>query len=182
MNSTVLEILANENSNIFDPLDHLFIPFCEKLHEMGFGYQARGGFRSVWHRKRIVIKIPQNVSGLIDNAIEAKGYSVYKNEPTKDGIVMAPCRLLSNGCLMMAKVDTGHASNVEWSARVDNGQVGKYKNRYVAYDYALNLSERHEWEKEWRIPGNNSYFQHAGWKNRSTNRYLFPKPEEKIIT
>jgi hypothetical protein len=87
----------------------------------------------------------------IDNKMEARAYKKYRNGPTDTGIYLAPCRLLSNGCLMMMsveKINYYDQDRPSWADMIDSRQVGKYKDRVVAYDYALDLTERRQWEED----------------------------------
>lgn len=134
----------------------------DKLQAAGFEFVGEGMFRAVYMRKGIVVKVPHNKDGYIDNRTEAHAWRIYRDKATSLGIFLAPCRLLSNGCLMMVTVDTGDKRAYEdlpdWALKVDCSQVGIYKERLVAYDYALELVERAEWEKEW---GTTSRFFHC---------------------
>lgn len=92
---------------------------------------------------------------------EWQAWKKYRERATSFGIFLAPCRLLSNGCLMMMTVDTDSREEEElpnWATKIDCSQVGIYKERLVAYDYALELVERAAWEKEWKTT---SRFFHA---------------------
>lgn len=132
-----------------------YMNFRNELKNKGFCFLGRGSFRSVFDRKNVVIKVPNNLDGLLDNIMEARAYRQYKNRPTRTVIQLAACRLLPNGCLMMVLVDRGFRdsgidikSHREWIEQIDSEQVGVRAGRLVAYDYAIDLFERIEWEKE----------------------------------
>jgi hypothetical protein len=136
-----------------------------------FIYLGAGSFRRVFRRGNIVIKVPKNQDGLYDNMIEAYAWKKLRDKPSEHGIVCTPCRLLSNGCLMMVFIDTsdwmlggGEENKPAWSIRIDGRQVGKYKNRWVAFDYALDLIERHAWERALKIE---SYFFQYDYAKRN---------------
>lgn len=151
----------------------LYLPFKKHLRASGFRRLNRGSFREVYRRKNVVIKIPINVNGVIDNMMEAKAYRFYKNKPTSLGIVLAPARLLSNYCLMMPYVDQNlsdlEGPIPEWVEMVDADQVGIFKKRLVAYDYALDLQERYAWEIESNLKSD--FFQ-GEWKH--VKPFLYP--------
>ncbi len=138
-----------------------YIPFVTSIKKAGFEEIDEGSFRVAFSRNNIVIKVPMNEDGEIDNRVEAAVWRKYKNNPTDRGIYLAPCRLLPNGCLMMGKCNfdytTGESderwSSGHWSSKVEGCQVGKYRGRIVAYDYALNVSERLALEEEWGVYG-----------------------------
>ena len=137
--------------------------FCENeydefknyLEVLGFDQIGCGGFRLVYGRKKIVVKIPRYRDGIIDNRVEAAAWRKYKSRPTDMGVNLAPCRILSNNCLMMVAVNplSYWAENMpKWAALIDNSQVGAYKGRIVAYDFALDINERIQLETEWNTP------------------------------
>lgn len=131
------------------------------LKAKGFCWVGSGMFRSVYKRKGVVVKVPFNNDGYVDNRTEAAAWRKYHNEPTTLGVYVAPCRLLSNGCLMMVTVDSNKIDWNDlppWANLIDCNQVGMYKGRMVAYDFALDVMEREEWEKEW---GTSSMFFHS---------------------
>lgn len=131
-------------------IDH-FYSFIASLESKGFTYWGSGDFRNVYIRGNCVIKVPYNYDGVIDCLTEARAYKLYGNNPTSEGYFLAPCRLLPNGCLMMPKVKLIYDEDLmpPWAEKIDNEQVGFHKERVVCYDYAINIPERHEWEKEW---------------------------------
>ncbi len=138
--------------------------FRSYLKSKGFEKIGNGSFRVTYRRGEIVIKVPRNVDGEIDNMVEAAGWRKYKSSPTDDGIPLAPCRLLVNGCLMMRKVDMTYIDrshkNFQWVEKIEGHQVGEYRGKLVAYDYALSLNEREEWEENWGVE---SQFYKNGW-------------------
>lgn len=114
--------------------------FGEKLIKKGFKRLDCGSYRMVFHRNGIVIKVPHNQDGILDNIVEADAWRTVKNKPTRHGYYLAPCRLLKNKCLMMVYVDVDSEGELpSWAFMIDASQVGLYKNRYVAYDYALDV-------------------------------------------
>lgn len=151
--------------------------FALHLEKCGFHYIDSGDFRHVWTRDKMVVKIPKNGDGIIDNLIEARAWRKYRHHQTSLGIYLAPCRLLSNGCLVMRKVsfdfwptgrldESGVSSwkepRPEWAFKIDSVQVGLYRGRFVAYDYALSIAERTQWEKEMnRCSG---FYHNSDWK------------------
>lgn len=136
--------------------------FKKHLESRGFTKVDNGSFRVVYRRNRVVIKVPRNGDGEIDNLVEARGWQKYKSEPTDDGIPLAPCRLLPNGCLMMVEVKMVivDESKHKWVNKIEGWQVGEYRGRMVAYDYALSLNERSDWEEEWGVC---SDYYNNGW-------------------
>lgn len=143
--------------------DYVFRSFVEQLESKGFYYLGSGSFRKTWARKNVVVKIPSNLDGVVDNRVEASVWRRYRNQPNSFGYHFAPCRLLPNGCLMMVKVewrDMRDEDRAEWIRFIDSNQVGKYKGRVVAYDYALDVPERIQLEKDWGIE---SVFFHSRW-------------------
>lgn len=149
----------------------IYYPFVEDLFFAGFKILNQGSFREVYRRDKIVIKVPMNVDGVVDNRMEARAYKHYGNKPTSLGIHLAPCRLLKNGCLLMPYVKPlpFNKSLPEWVEMVEGDQVGAYKGRVVAFDYALDLAERFAWENESDFKSD--FFQ-TGWKN--VKPFLYP--------
>ncbi len=169
--------------NGFD-VEDLYRPFIEHLESKGFQYLSCGSFRETYVRGNVVIKVPQCTDGMLDNRTEAKAYKTYKNGPTSTGIYLAPCRLLPNGSLMMVLVDKETADDEgnfpdyfpEWIEQIDGCQVGLYKRRVVAFDYALDLPERFGWEREWNEQS--EYFNTEEWAYRSPNIRSFLEEQE----
>lgn len=143
--------------------------FISHLEKSGFTLIEPGSFRQTYVRGRVVIKVPLNTDGANDNIFEAKAWRKYRNAQTNLGLFLAPCRLLSNGALMMVKVDTELSEddyeNHNWVKDIDGAQAGYYKNKIVAYDYALNLKERAGWEKE--LQTQSEYFFNYWVRSRS---------------
>lgn len=158
-----------------------YLPFVEELFFAGFKTVDKGSFRQVYRRNKMVVKVPLKADGVVDNQMEARAYKHYGNKPTSLGIHLAPCRLLTNGCLLMPFVTIVEyrVGMPEWVEMVEGDQVGLYKGRLVAYDYALDLTERFAWEQESNLKSD--YFQNS-WKN--VKPFLYPPgsfPEETNI-
>lgn len=131
-----------------------FVQFEEYLKSRGFEYIGCGSFRRGFRRNKIIIKVPRNDDGLYDNRVEAAAWHKYKNQPSSQGIILAPCRLLSNGCLMMVRVERKYFTEEaapSWAKAVEGWQVGTYRGRLVAFDFALDITEREEWELQWGV-------------------------------
>lgn len=137
-----------------------YMPFRIHIADKGFTYVECGSFRATYIRKGAVIKVPRNADGEVDNRVEAAAWHKYKNKPTSEGLYLAPCRLLSNGCLLMMTVDLsqdyeqdvgGEIDTPNWVYEVEGYQVGMYHGKLVAYDYALDMPERIKWEEEWGV-------------------------------
>lgn len=111
------------------------------LLERGFTCLGSGSFRTTYGRGKIVIKVPRHWDGFDDNIGEAYAWRKYRNQPSKEGIVFAPCRLLPNGCLMMVLVDVepDYQALPRWASMLDGAQAGYYKGRVVAYDSGCDL-------------------------------------------
>ena len=141
--------------------------FIDHLLDLGFSRIGEGSFRSCYLRSKVVIKVPINGDGIMDNRTEAAAWHKYKSRPTPKGYMLAPCRMLPNGCLMMVTVDRYAGYEVlhqeEWSRKIEGGQVGLYRGRVLAFDFALNIPERAEWEDKWGIKSEWFYFH--GWNN-----------------
>lgn len=135
-----------------EPIYEFYKEFVAHIKKAGFTYVNSGSFRSVFERGDVVIKVPNTTDGFNDNQAEHKAYHTYFNGPTRDGIRMAPCRILPNGALMMKRLKWGKPYAVpRWANQLDGKQVGPYKERVVSYDFGPDLSERVEWEKSWAI-------------------------------
>ncbi len=125
--------------------------FTDKIKRYGFKPLDKGDFRNVFVRRDVVIKVPYVQDGIVDNLMEAKAWKKYGNKPTDLGLHLAPCRLLDNYALMMVRVEAyefGGQRPPSWAKVIDNCQCGLYKGKVVAFDYALNLTERYHWEKQ----------------------------------
>lgn len=147
----------------------LYASFRDHLTSIGYEYIASGSFRYVYRRRNVIVKIPRSFDGVVDNIIEAKAYSVYRNKPTSLGIILAPSKLMINYCLMMPHLKC-HSQDLillkkeempNWAYQLDAHQVGLRNGKIMAYDYALNMPERFRWEKELGIKSN---FFHSDWK------------------
>lgn len=89
-----------------------------------------------------VIKVPRDQNGLEHNIREAYVYRKYRNQPDRHKIVYAPCRLLTSGCLLMSFVSTVSRTELpSWASFIDGEQVGKLKDRFVAYDGGLDIPD-----------------------------------------
>lgn len=122
-----------------------YLTTVKKFKQIGEG-ASRIGFQ----RDNIVIKVPWNNQGFIDNIIEAYAYRQYRNIANVYGIVFAPCRLLSNACLMMPYVVRMSYDDLpRWAQRIDGAQAGRYKGRVVAYDSAYDLRSLRKHAMEW---------------------------------
>jgi hypothetical protein len=153
--------MTNWGGNVYGKFD----AFEDQIKAAGFAYIGQGSFRMTFARKNIVIKIPHNKDGITDNRVEAAAWKKYKKKPTSRKLRLAPCRLLPNGCLMMVKVKINGNTTAEpkWLSKVfcDGKQAGLHKRRYVLYDYACDIPERHQWEKEWGVES--EFFTHRCW-------------------
>src|SRR6266567_3017972 len=65
--------------------------FYMLLAKRGFQNHDTGGFRRVWIRQGIVVKVPVCLDGILDNRAEAGAWKKYGNKPTDLGIYLAPC-------------------------------------------------------------------------------------------
>lgn len=128
-------------NNSFHFAKEEYVAFEKAIVARGFDYIDSGAYRHTYQRGKVVIKIPRNYGGIDDNAIEARAWRYYRSNPTERGIKLAPCRLLSNGCLMMVAVNTNVSNNdlPVWSDYLDGSQVGYHHKEVVAYDYALDV-------------------------------------------
>jgi hypothetical protein len=114
--------------------------FSLSLVERGFKYLSEGRYRETYKRGNIVIKIPINDLGFGDNVMEAYAYrKFHKETPNEKEIFFAPCRLLSNGCLMMVYVETFGIELPPWTENIDCQQCGSYEGRIVCYDAACDI-------------------------------------------
>lgn len=115
------------------------------LRNNGYVNIGMGGYRTAfmnntgpWHS---VIKIPRSQDGFDHNIREAYVYRKYRIKPDKHGVMYAPCRLLSNGCLLMSFVNYVSSEYLpSWAYDIDGYQVGKFKDRFVAYDSGCDIS------------------------------------------
>lgn len=130
----------------------LYDGFEKYLIAKGFQYIDSGCFRNVFQRGKVVVKIPQSYCGFEDNVGEAYAYNRYRKEADVRGNYYAPCRLLSNGCLMMVYVE--HASwhpedRPEWVDNIDGFQCGYFKGRIVSYDSGCDIGHLWSQAKSW---------------------------------
>jgi hypothetical protein len=124
----------------------IYDDFQEYLIDNGFQYLGSGAFRSTFQRGKIVVKIPRSQCGVEDNVGEAYAYNRYRKEADERGTYYAPCRLLSNGCLMMVyveKVDWDTAIRPQWIDLIDDYQCGYFHDRIVCYDSGCDIE--HLW-------------------------------------
>lgn len=155
-----------------------YVDFINHLYDVGFEEIDSGSFRTAFVRGNVVIKVPMSDEGLIDNMVEARGWKTYKHKATRNRIRLAPCRLLPNGALMMVKVEPT-SEGPEWIKVVDGEQVGLYKGRVVAYDYALDLVERFRWEREWKTQS--ELFHSDEWEQRRPHIRRFKQRHRKEL-
>lgn len=164
----VVRVMSISFSNYYD--------FVASLKDRGWCFLGEGSFRLVYVKDNWVIKVPRDEDGALDNLMEAKAWRKYKSKRTSLGLYLAPCRLLLNGCLLMVAVETEHNKKLPWKPTkndypiLDKDQAGVYKNRVVAYDFALDLKERFKWEQQLGVE--NSFFQ-TEWTDRRP--HLFSK-------
>lgn len=119
--------------------------FIDHLTKHGFRREGSGGSRIGFRRNKIIIKVPHSVYGLIDNQLEYDSYLKYRHG-FPSGMLLAPCHLMSNGCLMMRLVDRKIDRSVplpDWAVCIDGTQVGYYNNKLVAFDYAHDVPDRY---------------------------------------
>jgi hypothetical protein len=141
--------------------------FVTHLQSIDFKYEGSGAFRSAYRRGKVVVKVPLNGDGICDNRTEAAAWHKYKSRPTSKGYRLAPCRMLNNGCLMMVVVDRdvtyGVLHKEDWTYKIEGGQVGLYRGQIVAFDFALNIPERSDWEEQSGLKS--EWFYRNGWNN-----------------
>lgn len=78
-----------------------------------------------------VLKVPRNDEGVSANQTEYNLYMCYVKNTE-----LAACFLMSNGSLLMERVDCDAIGKPSWADFYDCSQVGKRKNgTWVAYDY-----------------------------------------------
>lgn len=138
----------NPNATKGGALAETYRPFINLITNCGFVNIHTGSFRIGYQRRNTFIKVPKNGDGIIDNVVEAIAWRKYRNNPTNRHIYLAPCRLLNNFCLMMPAVQTKCEERPPWFCNLIDNQAGLYHNRYVTYDYALELTERPEIERK----------------------------------
>jgi hypothetical protein len=128
------------NKRYFEDLSYK--EYAEKLEQRSFKWEGSGAFRHTYVRGNVVIKVPKNDHGVSDNRTEAYAYRKFKANETERGLYLAPCRLLSNDCLMMVRVqidDETFKYAPQWVSYIEGSQAGVYKGRWVAYDYAYDV-------------------------------------------
>ena len=111
----------------------------------------RKTFADTYTPQRSVIKVPREQDGFEHNIREAYAYRQYRNRSDIVGIIYAPCRLLSNGCLLMSFVShVPYDMLPNWAGYIDASQVGKFKGRFVAYDSGCDIQDNDRREAlEW---------------------------------
>lgn len=160
-----VEFSGQYNGSIF----YKYTDFICEITRLGFEYVSRGSFRAGYRRHNIIIKVPINGDGLIDNIVEAVAWRKYKNRPTNRHIYLAPCRLLSNHCLMMARVEIGFDRGAPaWAKNLIDAQYGNYRNKkneqqIVTYDYAFEVTERFEIER--KLGTRSQFWGSHRWRN-----------------
>jgi hypothetical protein len=164
-------VLISGNSEFGGDVD--YSAFIRHIEPLGFKFEGQGTFRLAYKRGKVIIKVPRNIDGIYDNRIEAAAWHKYKSQPTPKGYLLAPCRMLANGCQMMVTVNLTWFFNQDvfsdilhkedWTYRIEGGQVGMYREKVVAFDFALNIPERALWEREWGV--RSTWFYDKGWNN-----------------
>lgn len=98
-----------------------------------------GRNRVAFEGKKVVIKLPRNMAGILDNEREARR---YQKAPEKDKLARARLAVVSDiPLIVMIKLDTLRslekaATLPKWADFFDCGQVGlDPKGCYRAYDY-----------------------------------------------
>ena len=130
----------------------LYDGFEKYLESKGFKYIGSGCFRNAFQRGKVVVKIPRSYCGFEDNIGEAYAYNEYRKRPVARGTYYAPCRLLSNGCLMMVYVEQGKwkiGNKPDWVKRIDSYQCGLFNGRVVAYDSGCDIGHLLTQAKRW---------------------------------
>ena len=130
----------------------LYTGFRDYLLAKGFSFIGEGGFRNAYQRGKIVVKIPKSRCGFEDNIGEAYAYHKHRKEPCERGYYYAPCRLLSNGCLVMVYVEQTkwiQETIPKWARYIDGRQCGYYNGRVVAYDSGCDTSHLWAEAKQW---------------------------------
>lgn len=134
-----------------------YLEIMESLRAKGLTAIGRGSYRVVYARatnSKTVIKVPRNLDGEYDNIIEARAWRELRSTPSHYGIRLAPCRLLPDKSLMMVRVEKAPYEVLPaWAKKIDGAQVGYYRGKLVAYDYASDLAERFDWEEELGFQG-----------------------------
>jgi len=124
--------------------------FQDYIESKGFKFIGQGLFRRAYQRGKVVIKVPRSICGFEDCVMEAYAYFTFRKNPDYRNYVYAPCRLLTNGCLMMVYVDEVESSHLpKWTGYIDGQQCGLYNNRIVAYDSACDITDYRRQAIEW---------------------------------
>jgi hypothetical protein len=151
LNKIKIPFKVNRREQSGGKVIHHYHQFISDLNSKGFEHIGNGSFREGFARKKIVIKVPRNWDGIIDNITEAFAYSKYRERPTSRNIYLAPCRLLPNLSLMMVKVNFYSDETPFWTKNLIDGQYGLYKKKFVSYDYAFEVVERFDIEKMLKV-------------------------------
>lgn len=127
-----------------------FKEYQSSLLKRNFEKLGNGASRYGYKRGNIVIKVPYNHGGFVDNIMEAYVYRQHRNSPDQYGRFFAPCRLLSNACLMMVFIERKSWGDLpDWAQGMDGGQAGEYKGRLVSYDSAFDITNQRMSALEW---------------------------------
>ena len=127
-----------------------FKEYQSSLLKRNFEKLGNGTSRYGYKRGNIVIKVPYNHGGFVDNIMEAYVYRQHRNSPDQYGRFFAPCRLLSNACLMMVFIERKSWGDLpDWAQGMDGGQAGEYKGRLVSYDSAFDITNQRMSALEW---------------------------------
>ncbi len=117
----------------------------EVMTHPGAVYLGRGTSRTCWRIGNLVFKIPNSPKQLGCNQNERVCWTEARGTEARKRL--APCWLTRDGILVMRVVEipgSGHAADNTrerhpecpgWAHHIDSCQVGKYKDRWVAYDY-----------------------------------------------
>jgi len=58
-------------------------PFINHIGKLGFAWLDDGTFRKAYVRDKVLIKVPKNTDGEIDNRVEAAAWRKYKNKAVR---------------------------------------------------------------------------------------------------
>lgn len=124
----------------------LYLNYQNLLNRAGWRYLGQGYSRVAYGRKNVVVKVPMHAEGYNSNILESYLYRKYRNYPDTHGRVFAPCRLLSNGCLIMPFIeralDNCERSDLpQWAINIDGQQCGYYNGRLVVYDANADMGQ-----------------------------------------
>lgn len=148
-------------------------PFVNFIISCGFEKVDTGSFRTGYRRRNTFIKVPKSGDGVIDNVVEAIAWRKYRNNPTDRYIYLAPCRLLNNYCLMMPAVQINCAERPPWFSNLLDRQFGLYRNKYITYDYAFEITERPEIERDLGV--RSEFFNSNLWQSYRQQLKEVPK-------